>query len=69
MEKVLSPFGQVVDHDRRDPRGTGLGLSLVKSLIELHGGRLVIDSAPGKGTIAALDFPPERVRARAEGTV
>jgi two-component system, cell cycle sensor histidine kinase PleC len=39
-------------------RGTGLGLPLVKALIELHGGSLDIDSAAGSGTTVRLHFPP-----------
>ncbi|MCB9948334.1 MAG: hypothetical protein H6842_10960 [Rhodospirillaceae bacterium] len=36
--------------------GTGLGLPIVKSLIELHGGALEVDSRPGLGTTARLIF-------------
>ena len=39
-------------------RGTGLGLPLVKALIELHGGSLEIESAAGRGTTVRLQFPP-----------
>lgn len=42
------------------PSGTGLGLGVVKDLIALHQGHLRIRSAPGQGTRAALEFPPER---------
>ncbi len=38
-------------------QGTGLGLAIVQRTIEDHGGRLVIESAPGEGTSAALWFP------------
>ena len=38
-------------------RGAGLGLSIVQSLMELHGGRIAIDSKPGKGTVAVYAFP------------
>jgi signal transduction histidine kinase len=38
-------------------RGVGLGLSIAKSVIELHGGRISITSQPGSGTIAKLAFP------------
>jgi two-component system cell cycle sensor histidine kinase PleC len=63
---ALTPFGQVsVNLDRRY-EGTGLGLPLVKSLIELHGGRLEIESALGRGTRVGLCFPAHRVE-RATG--
>jgi signal transduction histidine kinase len=42
-------------------RGTGLGLSLVRSFVQLHGGTVSIDSAVGKGTTVICTFPIERV--------
>ena len=58
---ALTPFGQVsVNFDRRY-QGTGLGLPLVKSLIELHGGRLEIQSELGQGTRVGLCFPAFRI--------
>ena len=38
-------------------RGAGLGLSIVQSLMALHGGSIAIDSIPGKGTVAVCAFP------------
>ena len=38
-------------------RGAGLGLAIVRSLMDLHGGRIHIDSTPGKGTVATCIFP------------
>jgi signal transduction histidine kinase len=38
-------------------RGAGLGLSIVRSLMELHGGTVAIDSGPGKGTVVSCVFP------------
>src|SRR3954447_26916112 len=38
-------------------RGAGLGLSLVRSFVELHGGRVRVDSAVGQGTTVSCDFP------------
>ncbi len=38
-------------------RGAGLGLSIVKSLVDLHGGRVVFDSTPGEGTRVMVAFP------------
>ena len=40
-------------------RGVGLGLSIVKSFVELHGGRVLIDSAPGEGTAVTCIFPAQ----------
>lgn len=44
-------------------RGSGLGLSLVKEFIELHGGRVLLESAPGKGTSVCCSLPYEGVPA------
>ncbi len=61
LEKALSPFGQINNDHSRDTSGTGLGLTLVKSLIELHGGELEMVSQKNIGTTATLIFPEKRV--------
>jgi signal transduction histidine kinase len=61
IEKILSPFGQVENIYSRRYQGTGLGLPMVKLLIELHGGSLSVASALGRGTIVSLDFPASRL--------
>jgi PAS domain S-box-containing protein len=58
---ALSPFGQVDQGLARRHEGTGLGLPLVRRMIELHQGTLGISSARGKGTTATLHFPANRV--------
>lgn len=60
MAQALMPFGQVDSALNRHCEGTGLGLPLTKKLVELHGGRLEINSTQGKGTEVWLFFPPER---------
>jgi PAS domain S-box-containing protein len=55
---ALEPFGRVGGAAASDPTGTGLGLPIVKHLIEAHGGRLQILSELNRGTIARLTFPP-----------
>jgi signal transduction histidine kinase len=44
----------------RSYEGTGLGLSLVQSLSDLHGAELAIDSQPGRGTTVSILFPAAR---------
>lgn len=58
---ALQPYGQVANQYTRQHEGTGLGLPLVHALTELHGGRIEISSAPGKGTTVSVFFPPDRV--------
>ncbi len=62
MGRVLESFGQG-RHEvaSQDERGTGLGLPIVKGLIEAHGGQFELTSEFGKGTSATLHFPPERL--------
>lgn len=62
LDLVLAPFGQVDSALARDHHGTGLGLPLVKALVELHGGTMTIDSELEKGTEVTLHFPAARTR-------
>ncbi len=45
-------------------RGAGLGLSLVRSFVELHGGRVDIDSSAGRGTTVVCTFPLDQAARR-----
>ena len=58
---ALSPFGQIDSGLARKHEGTGLGLPICKSLMELHEGEVVIASAPNKGTTLTAWFPASRV--------
>ena len=58
---ALTPFGQVESSLSRRYEGTGLGLSLSKGLVELHGGKLEIESEPQKGTCVTVRFPASRI--------
>ena len=57
VEIALTPYSQLCRPFDIAQEGAGLGLTIVKSLVETHGGRLVIDSLPGRGTAATLAFP------------
>jgi signal transduction histidine kinase len=60
VSRALQPFVQLDQAPRGDP-GTGLGLALVKTLVEAHGGTLAIESEPGKGTTVSVRLPQERL--------
>ena len=62
IDRVLRPFEQVDNSYTRAAGGTGLGLSLVKDLLELHGGGMSIVSALGAGTCVTAHFPPQPAR-------
>ena len=59
LDIALKPFSQVEFPVCRQQEGTGLGLTITKALIELHGGRLFLSSTPGVGTMAAFTLPRE----------
>jgi signal transduction histidine kinase len=58
---ALAPFMQVDRSLSRRFEGTGLGLSLTRSLAELHGGSLELRSIPGAGTTVTIRLPAERI--------
>ena len=60
LQTILEPFGRAETATVADGRGVGLGLPLCRRLIELHGGRLEIDSTPGVGTVVSVVFPGNR---------
>jgi signal transduction histidine kinase len=61
IEVALSPFGQVDSRLARKHDGTGLGLPICRSLLELHGGELRLTSTPNVGTTLTAWFPPQRL--------
>ena len=61
IPNALAPFRQIDDGLDRKYEGTGLGLPLAKSLVEMHGGSLDLQSEPGVGTTVTVRLPAERI--------
>jgi PAS domain S-box-containing protein len=57
--KIFDKFYQIANVDKQKTRGTGLGLSISKSLIEMHGGKIWMESEVGKGSTFSFTLPVE----------
>ena len=57
LERIFEEFSQVGRDPERSREGTGLGLTLSKRFVELHGGRITVESEPGKGSAFAFTLP------------
>ena len=57
LGRLARPFEQVEGQHSKTTQGTGLGLALTKSLIEMHRGVMALDSEPGAGTVVSFDVP------------
>ncbi len=57
IPKIFTEFMQLNDYNNRSLRGTGLGLPIVKNLIEQMGGVFMVDSEVAQGTVFSFDIP------------
>ncbi len=57
LSNIFQRFYRADPARSRNPEGTGLGLAIVKSIMDLHGGRIRVESEPGAGTTIVLEFP------------
>ena len=57
VDRIFDRFIQVESSSTRRFQGTGIGLSIVKQLVTLHGGRIAVDSEPGRGSTFIVHFP------------
>jgi hypothetical protein len=65
LERIFDPFEQVNGGRKDKPPGTGLGLAITRNLIEMHGGKLTVESREGEGSRFTLELPG-RVESRKE---
>jgi two-component system cell cycle sensor histidine kinase PleC len=63
LGRLAKPFEQIESQHSKTQQGTGLGLALTKSLVEMHGGALDIQSAPGEGTTVSFILPARQTAA------
>ena len=63
LPRIGDPFFQALGGYDRPHDGTGLGLSVVRGLVGLHGGSISIESAPGEGTQVSVRLPLDCRRA------
>ncbi|NNJ09067.1 HAMP domain-containing histidine kinase [Chloroflexales bacterium ZM16-3] len=55
--RIFNQFEQVESHDAKQHTGTGLGLSICRWLVDLHGGKMWVESELGKGSIFSFTLP------------
>jgi len=61
--KIFDKFYRVGDPLVHNTKGSGLGLSLVQHIVQAHGGKVSVESAPGKGSKFTIDLPVEATHA------
>ena len=57
LKRLAQPFEQIESQHSKTQQGTGLGLALTKSLVEMHEGALEMESQPGEGTTVSFTLP------------
>jgi signal transduction histidine kinase/DNA-binding response OmpR family regulator len=57
LQRLFTPFTQIADLRTKGEEGTGLGLAMVRSLAELHGGAVGVSSEPGRGSCFTVWLP------------
>ncbi len=66
LPKIAKPFVQASNVVRKEHGGVDIGLALTKNIVELHGGKIAIESELGKGTTVTLYLPETRIVQKTE---
>ncbi len=69
QEAIFDRFRQVGSATSGVREGTGLGLAIVKRLVEMHGGTITVESAPGRGSVFTFSVPTDPARSREQPVV
>jgi signal transduction histidine kinase len=64
-QAIFEEFRQIRHTTRGRPSGSGLGLTITRRIIDFHGGRIWVESEPGKGSIFSFTLPRKAVEATA----
>jgi PAS domain S-box-containing protein len=67
IERIFRPFTAGDQSDRRPTGGAGLGLAIVRSIVDMHDGRIDVRSTPGQETVFCVDLPYRRLGSTPEG--
>jgi signal transduction histidine kinase len=67
QQKIFEKFYRVGDPLVHNTKGSGLGLSLVRHIVEAHGGQVLVDSAPGEGSTFTISLPVVAANGRVAG--
>jgi len=59
-DKIFAKFYQAAQAGKQKTKGTGLGLAISKALVEMHGGRLWVESEVGKGSVFSFTLPAQQ---------
>ena len=57
QERIFDKFYQIAQTEVSKPKGTGLGLAISKALVELHGGKIWVESEPSRGSTFYFTLP------------
>jgi signal transduction histidine kinase len=69
QEAIFRPYEQAGRATEKSIKGTGLGLAISKQFVEMHGGKIWVESEPGKGSKFILTLPPVPPSPKSEESV